>query len=480
MPTLQLLIIVAGLLVLAAIGERLWHQYCLRRVKIRIHVNGTRGKSSVTRLIAAGLRAGSIRTVAKTTGTLPRLILPDGSEQDVHRPGRANVIEQKHIVREAARLRAEALVVECMALQPQLQSLCELKFVQATHGVITNARADHLDVMGPSAHDVASALANTVPVGATLYTTERAFRHVFTHAANDRRSAVMCVEPADIEAVSDEEMAAFRYLEHKENVALALRVCHDLGVPRSTALRGMQHAQPDPGAATTHEIDFFGRQIAFVNAFAANDSESTERAWRQAITNHSAQEKRIAIFNCRCDRPDRSAQLGAVCADWPAADHYVLIGNGTGAFSRAARKAGIAPQSIIVADDYSVPELFELVVELATPTGLVVGMGNIGQQGLDIVRYFSNRSRVAMPQRGDRIEQSEPAQILAADRLLPLGIAVSHNHGEALSNGEAETNGNGNGNGNGKAHGNGHHANGEHLSNGKSSRRLNVGRSERR
>jgi UDP-N-acetylmuramyl tripeptide synthase len=45
------------------------HLANLRAIPIRVHVNGTRGKSSVARLIAAGLRAGDIRTVAKTTGS---------------------------------------------------------------------------------------------------------------------------------------------------------------------------------------------------------------------------------------------------------------------------------------------------------------------------------------------------------------------------------------------------------------------------
>ena len=56
------------------------HLANLRAVPIRVHVNGTRGKSSVARLIAAGLRAGGVRTVAMTTGSAARYILPDGSE----------------------------------------------------------------------------------------------------------------------------------------------------------------------------------------------------------------------------------------------------------------------------------------------------------------------------------------------------------------------------------------------------------------
>ncbi len=54
---------------------------------LKIHVNGTRGKSTVTRLIAAGLRQASLPTVAKTTGSAARLIYPDGSETSWPRRG---------------------------------------------------------------------------------------------------------------------------------------------------------------------------------------------------------------------------------------------------------------------------------------------------------------------------------------------------------------------------------------------------------
>ena len=68
------LLLAGGAALLSAMGaiESLVHRRCLSKIPYRIHVNGTRGKSSVTRLIAAGLREGGIRTCAKTTGTLPR------------------------------------------------------------------------------------------------------------------------------------------------------------------------------------------------------------------------------------------------------------------------------------------------------------------------------------------------------------------------------------------------------------------------
>src|SRR5512137_2539029 len=68
-----------------------------RRVGRRIAVTGTRGKSGVTRLIAAGLRASGAKVLAKTTGSKPVVILPDGSEREIARAGPPSVREQVRI-----------------------------------------------------------------------------------------------------------------------------------------------------------------------------------------------------------------------------------------------------------------------------------------------------------------------------------------------------------------------------------------------
>src|SRR5947209_7544336 len=92
-----LALITCGLVGLGA-TELAHHRRNLTKIGTRVHVNGTRGKSSVTRLIAAGLRAAGRITCAKTTGTLPRFILPDGRELPIFRPGRPNVLEQVGVV----------------------------------------------------------------------------------------------------------------------------------------------------------------------------------------------------------------------------------------------------------------------------------------------------------------------------------------------------------------------------------------------
>ena len=68
---MNVLIVATVLLVGYWIYEYWRHQRNVNAIPIRIHVNGTRGKSSVTRLIAAGLRAGGKGRLLKLLEPLP-------------------------------------------------------------------------------------------------------------------------------------------------------------------------------------------------------------------------------------------------------------------------------------------------------------------------------------------------------------------------------------------------------------------------
>lgn len=405
----ELLVLSGMALSLTAIGsyERFTHNKAVRRIPLRIHVNGTRGKSSVTRLIAAGLRGANKRTVAKTTGTLARLILPNGRELPIYRKGRPNIIEQLGVIREAVEQRAEALVVECMALQPTLQSLSERLMIKANYGVITNARADHLDVMGPTEKDVARALAGSTPVQGVLFTTQGPFLNVFEQAAKDRGTRLIVTNDEDLNGVTDGDLKGFKYLEHRENLALVLRVLKELNIPKEQALPAMWHAEPDPGALTETVVDFFGRQLIFVNAFAANDPESTERIFRNTLETHPSAERTLAVINCRADRPDRSRQMGEAMSTWPLVDHYLVIGSGTYLFAKAAIQGvrvrgednrvvhhAIDPSRLVLAEDESIAQIFEHIVELLGRNGLAIGVANIGGPGLELTQFFKNRARL--------------------------------------------------------------------------------------
>ncbi len=392
------------LLVGLGIAEFALHSRYLASIPIRIHVNGTRGKSSIVRLVAAAMRAHGIQVVAKTTGNLPQLIATDGTELTVRRPGRTNVIEQLRIVAIAARQGAEAIVLECMALQPPLQSLCELKMIRSTHGVISNAWPDHLDVMGPDVPDVALALAGTTPVGGILFTAEQEHLPTLARACRDRGSRLVAIGEAELDSLADEELDRFPYLEHRENVCLALAVAHSLGIPREVALAAMQAAEPDVGALREFRIDFFGRTVVFVNGFAANDPVATERVWRLTLERHPEADRRIMVINCRLDRPDRSRQIGAALAGWPQADHYLLVGTGTYALARTAVSNELPATCLLPAEGKPARDVFEDIMSVCGRTTVVMGAGNIAGVGLELVRLFQNRASPPAAPGADRMD----------------------------------------------------------------------------
>jgi len=387
------LIILATLVIIFVIFgvmEKRKHNRSLSSIPIRIHINGTRGKSSVTRLVAAGLRAGGIPTIAKTTGSAARMIWEDGSETPVERFGPPSIREQISVVNKAAERGAKALVVECMALQPDYQFFTEHRFVRSTHGVITNVRADHLDVMGPTELHVAAALSNSIPRNSKCYTTEERNVKPLRWVAR-KLGTELCVVP-----VSDqdrEDAGRFSYIEHPENIAIALSICEDIGIDRSTALSGMLESTPDIGALKIWEIHFFDNRLYFVNALAANDPESTLLAVERAKTAVSSEIRTIVLFNNRGDRLSRAKQFGDFLATDLNADHNVLIGDVTKAVEDEAIRAGLPAMKITNLGQARPPEIFEKVLDLVDETALVVAIGNLGGLGGSVAAYFQHRGK---------------------------------------------------------------------------------------
>jgi len=388
---MTVLIVATILLVGFWIHEYWRHQRNVKAIPIRIHVNGTRGKSSVTRLIAAGLRAGNKKTVAKITGTLPRVVLPDGREAAIIRLMGANIIEQKYIFRHAKKENPEAIVIECMAVNPVFQWITERKFVRSTISVITNCRADHLDQMGSTEQSVTMSLSNTIPSGGICYTAENVHFGLLKKVAEKRDCKIQQIRPTDI---SQQELAQFRYIEHAENVQLALAVCAEAGVPRDVALRGMQSANPDPGALRTYVINDRRKSITFYNVFAANDPQSTAHIINM-VTGQLKNVSKIIILNSRADRLFRSKQLVEAVAKLDFT-HILLTGEVPEKVEAYALQVGIPRKKIVALGEPLPEQIYEKVMELTDGESHVLGIGNIAgniQYGAQIVAYFKHKSR---------------------------------------------------------------------------------------
>ncbi len=281
------------------------HERTLAGIPLRIHVNGSRGKSSVTRLISAGLRAGGLKTLSKTTGSAPRVIEMDGTDRIIHRLRSASIGEQVKLLRRFAGKHPDAVVIECMAVQPQYQWIAEHKMVRSNIGVITNVRPDHIEEMGPRLEDIARSMGNTIPRQGKLVTAEKEMLDPLLEQAEKLGTEVDLVKPDD---EIRRYLNKFPYLEHDENIAIALRVCQMAGVERKTALDGMIHAKPDPGALVLWNLDFDGKLTRFLSAFAANDPQSTLKIWR-LIRDRMDGRGTTVFLNTRHDRRQRTRQL---------------------------------------------------------------------------------------------------------------------------------------------------------------------------
>lgn len=381
---MKLIVLILLTLISLGIWEMARHRWYLRRIPVRVHVNGSRGKSSVARLIAAGLRGGGLRVVVKTTGSAACVIHCDGRETPVVRRGGPNIREQLKVIRDAAAERCEALVIECMAVRPDLQLTCEHQIVHATHGVITNVRPDHLEVMGPTMPDVAKSLCGTVPRRAHLFHAEDVFAEYFATRAEAAGSGCTV---ATADKVTAAEMEGFKYVEFPENVALALDVCEAAGVPRETALAAMYDVQPDVGAMTLWHFDTDHGRVTFTNGFAANDPQSYRRIWERLKLTERPDEV-VLVFNNREDRMRRAKDLVPMFGRDLSAGRYVLIGDECRTVADMCRREGLPMDRVEILSGRPAPELWSKLTELCPDGGMIIGIGNIKGIGNELLAHL--------------------------------------------------------------------------------------------
>ena len=358
------------------------HQQRLRQLDVRVHVNGIRGKSTVTRLVAGVLREGGFYTVAKTTGSAARVIGPRGEETPIARRGAATINEQVDIVARHVHAEVDALVIECMAVRPLYQQYSQDFMVQSDVTVITNVREDHQDEMGETLEEIADSMSVTIPRGGVLITAEERphLRERLRRNAAARGSTLVYADP---ELVADEDMRGFDYLQFKSNVAIGLVLARILGVPRGTALRGMWKSVPDVGVVRLRTYDLDGAQVLWVPMFAANDRESVVLTFDTLRPQFPPGAPVIGILNNRRDR-GRRAELFATMVPADLAhhlDHVITFGAYEETVRRTIVEGGYPAENVHLLGETVQPSLEQI---LATITSLavdgravLVGMVNI-------------------------------------------------------------------------------------------------------
>jgi len=257
----------------------------------RVLVTGSRGKSSIVRLIHTALQNAGLQSFARITGVVPREIGPDGT-RIISRSSGAHVEEMRWWLNNLP-ASAQAVVMENSAITPDLQGLAG-DWLQPDITVLSNVLADHQEVWGPSKACAAQVLVAGIPEQGQLVLPVKLKTDHYLLELLDRRRC----EPSFVEAVppvaGDWVGADFQ----ATNLALALATVKRLGMATVPALEAMRNLPPD-----SHDfrvVEYGGARLAM--AFSANDIASTRTLFRSL--SWSEEETRL-IYNHRTDRPGR-------------------------------------------------------------------------------------------------------------------------------------------------------------------------------
>ena len=377
----------AFLLIVGLVEKRI-HQKNIESLPVRVNINGIRGKSTVTRLITGILKESGLKTVGKTTGTQARMIYWFTEEEKPikRRPEGPNIREQKMVVQETADLEADALVSECMAVNPDYQIIFQEQMLQANIGVIVNVLEDHMDVMGPTLDEIAEAFTATIPYNGKLIISESPYVDFFKKVAEERNTEVIVARNSDI---SEDFLKKFEYMVFPENAALAMAVAEALEIDEKTAYKGMLNAQADPGAMRILPLGSQQAPSYFVNGFAANDASSTLNIWKRVMDLGYPSDKPAVIMNCREDRVERTEQFARDVLPHIEMDTLVLIGETTGPIRDAYEEGLIKANHLIDLEGKNTTQIIQSIQKLFEGR-VIYGVGNIHGAAEPLIEELQN------------------------------------------------------------------------------------------
>ncbi|MCK4336665.1 MAG: poly-gamma-glutamate synthase PgsB, partial [Candidatus Aminicenantes bacterium] len=242
--SLVLTVLCISILLVYLAVEKYQHNRRLKKIHLRICVTGTRGKSSVTRLIAGALNASGLPAAAKTTGSRPVFISPDGAETVLFRRGLPSILEGKRFIKMALETSAQSFVAEMMSIRPETLNTESLSILRPQILVITNVRMDHMEHMGYTAGEIAKSFAAAVPFHGTVFVTEEELFPVFEETARQRGSRIICVPKIPQIRISKEIVSGLDQ-EWEQNIRLTRGVGQFLELEDRSINAGMLKSNPD-------------------------------------------------------------------------------------------------------------------------------------------------------------------------------------------------------------------------------------------
>jgi len=345
-------------------------RHARRGIPCRIVVTGTRGKSSLVRLLVAGIRATEPSTWGKITGDAPLLLLPDGMESVLARRGPARVHEQARLLITCRRQGVRCLVLESMTISPEAM-LAEMRLVDPTLVVVTNVRDDHRETLGDDPDGQRTAYLAALPESCRWLTPDA---DLLAFAARSGRCRASLVGLTTAEQQDDRD----RNSVASEMLATAEAVLTELGWNTESARQAMKAVAADL-VPPPRKVPFLGHEVRLLDAFSANDLQSLAQLWAGWRRDLRDEQPWSVLLSTRADRPLRTRQFCHWLAGRPDVGTIHVAGNHRWTAARLLRQKGVAVREL-----NSDPMAAVAGTGAAGPgdQGVLVGMGNAQGVGL--------------------------------------------------------------------------------------------------
>jgi hypothetical protein len=172
--------------------------------------------------------------------------------------------------------------------------------------------------------------------------------------------------------------------EFAENLSLVAALSKDLGIADEVVTRGIQRTRHDIGRLRIWRHTVGGKGVFLVNAFAANDPDSTMIVYHKVARALSAPPSSfVGLLNLRHDRPDRTLQwIGALKGNAEALFKHIYSVDGHSQVVRRKVKA------VKVLPQMAAAELTGKLIDTMQEGGILFGFGNIGGMGQALVDHW--------------------------------------------------------------------------------------------
>jgi poly-gamma-glutamate synthase PgsB/CapB len=358
----------------------------IKKIPLRISVTGTRGKSTVTRLLASILEENGKRVIAKTTGSEPCIILPDRKEMKIKRRGMVSIQEQLKFIKKATAVKAECIVTEIMSLHPDNHYVESQQIFKPNIVIITNIRRDHTEAMGESVEEIAEVFCLDIPGNAKVFLHENEYREVFQKAADQKGSVLNKIQ----NGVSSEILKMnpdLKIEEFKENLDIIYSAGKSLNISDEQILKGILKTKHDIGKLKIWKFksEKGKKSNYFVNCFAANDPESTFQAVSgvQKILDQESL-KNIGLLSLREDTGDRTLQwINALKGTKNIFNKVYVIGRHANIVKRKVKNKNTEVLKI------SSPQtITEKLLKENEDKSAIFGIGNMAGVGKTLVEFW--------------------------------------------------------------------------------------------